>query len=236
MGEAGQIVARALRGGSAGLLALDQAVDEARSSGNETLNTFLDPLAAEAAAGNETAVGILIGLLDNHELCRPGIRSLLLDQRQIEEAEQLTLIAVHRYIATFEGRAGFTTWLYRVAKNEASRLLTGEAKLDHDRIEDRVDFPAGLRRLSSLIVTRKVLSEMLEQAMAELTEDQAEALRLREVDGLSYREIAERTGADLGTVKSRINRARQRCMAALGIDLPGLDADGSPAGPSDDAS
>jgi RNA polymerase sigma factor (sigma-70 family) len=138
---------------------------------------------------------------------------LLPNREDAEEACQDTLLALARGIGRFEGRSSFRTWLYRLAANRARstyqvlrRRYATEAM--GVLVPDRPD----PRRTSVVAGTRLDLLDALER----LGTDFAEPVTLRDVLGLSYREIATLLCLPEGTVKSRIHEARRRLRERLG--------------------
>ncbi|MGL4178731.1 MAG: RNA polymerase sigma factor [Dermatophilaceae bacterium] len=169
---------------------------------------LLDLLAKRGA--DDTALALLLRLVDHHRISRSAIRRLLIDEHDIADAEQATLALVAARIDQFEGRARFTTWLYQVAYNEARMLIRGQSRQRTSPVAEPE--PTGfMTRLSSLVVKR----EVIEQALNDLPEQQRVVIVLREQEGLSYDEIAEALEVPVGTVRSRLNRARAALAGAL---------------------
>lgn len=136
------------------------------------------------------------------------------NREDAEEACQDTLLALARGIDRFEGRSSFRTWLHRLAANRARstyqvlrRRCAAEAGAP---LPDRPD----PRRTSVVAGTRLDLLDALEVLVSDL----AEAVVLRDVLGLSYRDISILLGVPEGTVKSRIHEARRRLRERLGND------------------
>lgn len=173
----------------------------------------LDLLAREAAGGDIDAASDLAWAVLRFRLARPAIRRYLLRNDDIEVVEQRTLVAVALRIGSFRGDARFTTWLFEVAKNESLQHLRSDRRhSDHadDRsVEDHADdFVA---RVSSMIVDRSVVREAIDR----LNPDQRQALLLREDEGLTYDETADRLGVPLSTAKTRVRRGRMALAADL---------------------
>lgn len=99
-----------------------------RAAPPEERGALLDDLAAAAAAGDTDAVETLAWAVHRFGLALPAIRQYLLRQVDIDAAEQRTLIAVTYRIRSFRGDARFTTWLHRVAANEAKQVIRSEAR------------------------------------------------------------------------------------------------------------
>lgn len=143
------------------------------------------------------------------------IYSLMVRMVGTEDAADLTqqvFLQVLRTIRQFSGRSQLSTWIYRLAVNEALQHLRkkGKAKvhpLDYDAVDGS---PAGTRQTEE--------AELLEQALARLDPELRSIFLLREVDGLPYQEIAASLDIPEGTVGSRLNRARQQLRIHL-VDL-----------------
>lgn len=139
-----------------------------------------------------------------------------------EDAVQDALLRAHRALPQFRGESSLFTWLYRITLSSASnmlrqrrRRLTHETTVNHEPSADTQQ-PEGveLETPESALATRR-LHALVRDVFARLPEDQRVALELREVDGLSYDEIAAQTGAPVGTVRSRIFRARERIAVEI---------------------
>lgn len=94
---------------------------------HERLGPLLDPLARAAADGDPVAVDLLVTVLDRTRLAEPTIRRLVVDDR-VDDVHQDVLVAVAQSVGGFRGGARFTTWLFRVAHNQA--VPTSVARLD----------------------------------------------------------------------------------------------------------
>lgn len=133
-----------------------------------------------------------------------------------EDLAQDVFVRVYRSLRQFRGDSLFRTWLYRVALNVVrthhARRGRQQGVWGDSGADDRAfDAMAGESSVESTLVRR----EAIERALADLPADLREAVVLRDVHGLDYREIADVTGAPMGTVESRIFRARQRLRTAL---------------------
>lgn len=128
------------------------------------------------------------------------------NRQDAEEACQDTLLAVARGIGTFEGRSSFRTWLHRLAANRA-RSTYQSLRRRYAEESGGVPLPErpDPRRTSVVAGTRLDLLDALEG----LSPQQAEAVTLRDVLGVSYEEIASLLDLPVGTVKSRIHEARR---------------------------
>jgi RNA polymerase sigma-70 factor (ECF subfamily) len=138
------------------------------------------------------------------------------DWSEVQDVAQETFIRAYRAIGGFRGDAQFYTWLHRIAVNTAkNHLVAGHRRppgADVD-IEDAESYDAGMRLRDTDTPERELMRQQLEQtvmrAVEALPEDLRLAITLREVDGLSYEEIAQRMDCPIGTVRSRIFRARE---------------------------
>lgn len=170
---------------------------------------LVEGLASAAGEGDRAALGVLIEVIDRYQLDRPAIRRILVDDDEVDEAHQDTLIAVAQSIARFRGESAFMTWLHAVARNTASAQLR-RAKRMLPPTED-VDVGLTGQRLSSMISSRADL----QAAVADLPDHYRDAVVLRDVEGWSYDAIAARVGVPVNTVKSRISRGRALVAAAM---------------------
>ena len=138
------------------------------------------------------------------------------DWSEVQDVAQETFVRAWRAIGNFRGDAQFYTWLHRIAVNTAkNHLVAGNRRppgADID-VEDAEQFDAGIRLRDGDTPERELMRQQLEQTVVRAVEGLPEELRLaitlREVDGLSYEEIATRMGCPIGTVRSRIFRARE---------------------------
>lgn len=127
-----------------------------------------------------------------------------------EEAAQEAFLAAWKGLASFRGDSAFSTWLHRLAANACidlmrrSRRARSELSLDDELAAEPVDERASPQRE----LERREQREAVQRGLAALPDEHRTVLVLREIEQLSYTEIAEVTGLELGTVKSRISRAR----------------------------
>ncbi len=159
--------------------------------------------------GDEAAFETLIHLHEKkiYALCRRMCR----DEDDALEAAQDAFLAVWRGIGNFRADAAFSTWLYRLATNACLDLLRREKKRGGDVSlddEDAAVDPVDAAPLPEEAVERAETQRMVREALYALPDDYRQVLLLRETEQLSYQEIASATGLELGTVKSRISRAR----------------------------
>jgi RNA polymerase sigma-70 factor (ECF subfamily) len=188
------------------MAAVDEAVASARAAGDyAAVDEALAPVVTRAAAGDRVALEFLLRCIDQHRLTQAPIRKLLVDEGDVEDAAQTTLLAVTRAIGSFEGRARFTTWLYRIAEREALQVLRRRKRVTAPEGEDLSALTAEVRRLSSVVVG----ADAIRKALEELDPRFREPVVLRDIEGLEYTAIAERLDIPLNTVKTRILRGRQ---------------------------
>ena len=178
-------------------------------------------LVREAQAGSRAAFDMLV-LKYQRRIARLLSRSVR-DPADVADLCQETFLAAYRALPAFRGEAAFYTWLYRIAVNAATRHRARQRpveSLDNDEGTFVTDaHPTDDATPEALLASRQ-LAQGLDQAVAALADDQRRALLLREVDGLSYDEIADLMDCPPGTVRSRIFRAREavaeRLRALLG--------------------
>ncbi|MGB2568996.1 RNA polymerase sigma factor [Micromonospora citrea] len=173
----------------------------------------IDELARAAARGEPGAVDALLTAV-RPEVLRLCAR-LLPHREDAEEACQDALLALVRGIGRFEGRSSFHTWLYRLTANRARSTYRGLRRrwlVESGGVP--LPDPPDPRRTSVVAGTRLDLLDALDSVRPEL----AEALTLRDVLGLTYREIAALVDVPEGTVKSRVHLARRQVRQRLSGD------------------
>ncbi len=161
-------------------------------------------------------------LLDRHaDRVYAVCRRVLVNREDARDAAQEALLAITRGIGRYDGRAQFTTWMYRVATNaaldEARRLRRRPEPVDAvDAVPAAV---AGAADLATSVTDRLVL----DAALLELAPDYRAAVALRDLVGLDYAEIARVLDIPIGTVRSRIARGRSKLADTLGNQTEGSD-------------
>lgn len=148
--------------------------------------------------------------------------NLLGDRDEALDLSQEVFLSVFRTIHRFRGQSSLRTWIYRIAVNQARnrhRFWRRRHRADQVSLDAHVaahgDLVSGAEAGPDRVFAQKELAEQLEHALDHLPFDQRTAIVLREIDGLSYDEIAYSLGVAVGTVKSRLTRARQ----ALRLEL-----------------
>lgn len=138
------------------------------------------------------------------------------DWSECQDVAQDTFIRAYRAIGTFRGDAQFYTWLYRIAVNTAKNHLVAMRRrppAEDIDAEDAVNFGSADRLRDNATPEHELLRNEIERSVtdtvAALPEELRIAITLREVEGLSYEEISERMQCPIGTVRSRIFRARE---------------------------
>jgi len=133
----------------------------------------------------------------------------------VEDVVQDTFIRAYRGLASFRGDSAFYSWLYRIATNTSLNYLKrnpGDVLLGDDAPEERADaFEPGVSDAEDpeRTLMAKQIAETVQRALAKLQPELAEALMLYEVEGKAYAEIAGMLGIPIGTVRTRIFRARE---------------------------
>jgi len=149
--------------------------------------------------------------------------NLLGDHNEALDLSQEVFLRVFRTIHTFRGHAALRTWIYRIVINQARnrqrwwrrRHRSQQISLD-EHIRNHGELPqAGNGASPDRLLGQKQLAERIGTALDQLPFDQKTALVLREIDGLSYEEIGFSLGIAVGTVKSRLARAREALRAEL---------------------
>src|SRR6187455_3783394 len=141
---------------------------------------------------------------------------LVRDPAEVEDVAQEAFLKAYRALASFRGDSAFYTWLYRIAINTAKNALVSNRRrpVDFDldlQDPEQYDRHARLKEGDTpegVLLTEEIRS-VVEKAMEQLPEDLRTAIVLRELEGLSYEEIAEAMDCPVGTVRSRIFRARE---------------------------
>jgi len=154
------------------------------------------------------------------------------DAAEVEDVTQEAFIKAYRALPSFRGDSAFYTWLYRIGINTAKNYLVALGRraptttgFDHEEAEafDDADQLRDANTPESELEGKEI-AKTVNRAMAALPEDLRTAITLREIEGLSYEEIANVMNCPVGTVRSRIFRARDAIAAEL-RPLLGTDED-----------
>lgn len=177
-----------------------------------------DPIADQelvelAQKGDKKAFNLLVVRYQNRVA---GLLTRYIPRDDIPDIVQETFIKAYRSLESFRGESAFYTWLYRIAVNTAKNHLTalGRRPPKEDILaEDAESYDSGVHLREADTPENLVLSDELRRVVFEtiesLPEELKRAIMLRELDGLSYEEIAEEMQCPVGTVRSRIFRARE---------------------------
>ena len=137
------------------------------------------------------------------------------DSSEVFDVSQEAFIKAYRALPNFRGESAFYTWLYRIATNTAKNHLAAKSRrppTDDIETETAEQLDSGTRLKEYATPEHKLLEDeiahTIRQALNELPEDLKTAITLRELEGLTYEEIAEAMDCPIGTVRSRIFRAR----------------------------
>jgi RNA polymerase sigma-70 factor (ECF subfamily) len=151
------------------------------------------------------------------------ISRLIRDQAEAEDVVQEAFIKAYRALPQFRGDSAFYTWLYRIGINTAKNYLvtqgrraptSTEADVEEAETFDDGDQLRDINTPESMLATKQI-AETVNLAMEVLPEELRIAITLREIEGLSYEDIAEAMHCPIGTVRSRIFRAREAIAEKL---------------------
>ena len=150
------------------------------------------------------------------------ISRYIADRSEVQDVAQETFLRAWRAIGNFRGDAQFYTWLHRIAVNTAKNHLVSQNRRPPTSDIDAADaaqFESGGRLRDNDTPERELLRDEIERTVLRVVEalpgELRDAITLREADGLSYEAIAERMDCPIGTVRSRIFRAREAIDARL---------------------
>ncbi len=165
--------------------------------------------------GDKTAFDVLVRKYQ-HKVVKLVARYVY-DQSEALDVTQETFLKAYRAIRKFRGDSAFYTWLYRIAINTAKNYLVAQSRrpleTDIDLQPEQVEGPGPMSLRENATPENLLLRDEIEAtvygAIEALPEDLRTAITLRELEGLSYEEIALAMGCPVGTVRSRIFRARE---------------------------
>lgn len=185
-------------------------------------NRELDRVLVERAqAGDKKAFGLLVEKY--HRKLGRLVGRMVRDQSEVEDVVQEAFIKAYRALHNFRGDSAFYTWLYRIGINTAKNYLVSLGRkpqvLNDVEIEDAENFDGvvDVRAMETpeTALANKQIAQTVNDTIASLPEELRTAITLRELEGLSYEEIAEIMQCPIGTVRSRIFRARENIAVKL---------------------
>ncbi|VVD79790.1 RNA polymerase sigma factor RpoE [Pandoraea nosoerga] len=151
------------------------------------------------------------------------VSRLVRDAAEVEDVTQEAFIKAYRALPQFRGESAFYTWLYRIAVNTAKNHLatqgrraptSTEANAEEAETFAEADQLRDINTPESMLMSKQI-AQTVNTAMEALPDELRTAITLREIEGLSYEEIAEAMGCPIGTVRSRIFRAREAIASRL---------------------
>lgn len=178
-------------------------------------------LVERAQSGDKRAFGLLVEKYQR-KLGRLLSR-MIRDQSEVEDVVQEAFIKAYRALPNFRNESAFYTWLYRIGINTAKNYLVAMGRrpraVPEIEVEDAENFEGGdeLRTIDTpeTELMSKQVAQTVNETVASLPEELRTAITLREIDGLSYEEIATLMNCPIGTVRSRIFRARETIAEKL---------------------
>jgi RNA polymerase sigma-70 factor (ECF subfamily) len=195
-------------------------VKSARSGTWSELGSREASLVARCAEGDETACAELV--TEHQRMVFQLAYHLLGDRDEALDVSQDVFLRVFRTLSQFRGQSQLRTWIYRIVVNQArnrQRWWRRRQRARQVSLDEHVALhgdPAGTEQVApDRLLAQKELARRLWQALEALPFEQKTVVVLREVDGLSYDDIAFSLNVTLGTVKSRLRRARQALRAVL---------------------
>jgi RNA polymerase sigma-70 factor, ECF subfamily len=181
-------------------------------------------LVERTVAGDQKAYELLV--IKYQRRIERLIGRMVRDTDLVEDIAQETFIRAYRALAQFRGEAQFYTWLYRIAVNTAKKALVdlkrdplvSETALRGGDEEDEtstVENELTTAETPETVLAAKEIAAAVNSAMEALPDELRQAVTLREIEGLSYEDIAEAMNCPIGTVRSRIFRAREAISARI---------------------
>jgi len=192
-----------------------------RPAGDDATPAAVDPdlvLVQRTVAGDQRAFELLV--IKYQRRIERLIGRMVRDVDLVPDIAQETFIRAYRALPKFRAESQFYTWLYRIAVNTAKKFLLGlkndptvlQSTLERHQDEDETFHPKSepsTDETPETVLAAKEIGQAVNAALNALPEDLRQAITLREMDGLSYEEIAEVMNCPIGTVRSRIFRARE---------------------------
>src|SRR5262245_54901662 len=199
---------------------MDSTVKQVRVVGWSDVDGREAALVQRCAEGDEAACAQLVS--EHQRMVVQLAMNLLGDRDEALDLSQEVFLRVFRMIHRFRGQSSLRTWIYRIAVNHARnrhRFWRRRHRADQVSLDQHIaahgEFLSGGESTPDRMLAQKELAARLQFALEHLPFDQRTAIILREIDGLSYDEIAYSLGVAVGTVKSRLTRARQALRSEL---------------------
>ncbi len=171
--------------------------------------------------GDKSAFELLV--VKYHRKIIRLVSRLVRDSAEVEDVAQEAFIKAYRALPQFRGDSAFYTWLYRIAINTAKNHLatqgrraptSTEADAEEAETFAEAEQLRDINTPESMLISKQI-AQTVNSAMEALPNELRTAITLREIEGLSYEEIAEAMGCPIGTVRSRIFRAREAIASRL---------------------
>lgn len=173
-------------------------------------------LIARASAGDPEAFN---RLMERHERRMYAVALRMCANREdAQDCLQEAMLRVFRAIGGFKGESSFSTWVYRITMNTCLDELRRKKNKQASSLDDLLDegwAPADERGSPEKQAVRAETARTLRRAIGELPEDMRAAVVLRDIEGYAYEEIARALEVNVGTVKSRISRGREKLREKL---------------------
>jgi RNA polymerase sigma-70 factor (ECF subfamily) len=171
-------------------------------------------IVARVQGGDKSAFNLLV-IKYQHKVTKLVAR-FIRDNSEVQDVTQEAFIKAYRALGNFRGDSAFYTWLYRIAINTAKNYLVSQGRRPPNSDIDAataegLDGATAMREIATpeRNMLRDEIAQTVHQAVAGLPEDLRTAITLREIDGMSYEDIAQVMDCPIGTVRSRIFRARE---------------------------
>ncbi len=219
--------------GAPGLPSAPDGANAARRAPNDSMKPSVTPPSASDSdlqlvertnAGDQRAFELLV--IKYQRRIERLIARMVRDTDQVQDIAQETFIRAYRALHQFRGEAQFYTWLYRIAVNTAKKALldmkrnpvVSDSALRNQSDEDETSAPGQeltTDETPETVLAAQEIAQAVNAAMQALPEELRQAVTLREIEGLSYEEIAAAMECPIGTVRSRIFRAREAISARV---------------------
>jgi RNA polymerase sigma-70 factor (ECF subfamily) len=197
--------------------------DEAIAAGQAAPTDDEQRLVARAQAGDVRAFEALVRRYERWVFTLT--LRMLGDRAEAEDLAQEVFLKAYRGLAGFRGDSRFSTWLYAIASRHCLTALAGRARAGGpsgrvgsrggDDPRDPVERIADQAPRADVLLERQDMAHLVQAELRKLSEDHRLILVLRDIQGLAYTDIAQMLGLELGTVRSRLHRARMDLKARL---------------------